>query len=203
MDNNALSSKGALMIATMLSTMMLAASLMASMVSTTAFAQEDASQEDSREVQIDEGGVGVDPIIQNNVQVDVKPNVDVAVVTDEEDCDEASNDVNQEILQSSDQQANRDVEVGEGGLYVSPIIQNSVQVGLNYNIDRDVILVEGCQPADHTTLSTSQSSDQNYNRDIEAGGGSNLVLPTDQSAHQIADNRATDEDIISPVPLPQ
>lgn len=191
------------MIATVLSAMMLAASLMASLVPTTAFAQEDASQEDSREVQVGEGGVGVDPIIQNNVQVDVKPNVDVAVVTDEQDCEEASNDVNQEILQPSDQQASRDVEAGEGSLYVSPIIQTSVQAGFNYNIDTDVILVEGCQPADDTTLSTSQSSDQNYNRDIEAGGGSNLVLTTDQNAYQIADNRAIDEDIISPVPLPQ
>lgn len=200
MNNNVLSSKRVLLIATMLSAMMLAASLMASLVPTTAFAQENASEEDSGDVEIGEGDVEVDPIIQTNVQADVNANVDAAVVTDEEDCEEASNDVTQEISQPSDQQASRDVEAGEGSLYVNPIVQTSEQVGYNINLDYDVILVEGCQPVDDVTQETSQSSDQQANRDIDAGEGSNLVLPTSQSAGQIAGNLQINEDIFADVP---
>jgi hypothetical protein len=202
--NKILSNKSVLLIATMLSTMMLATSSMASLVPTTAFAQEDVNeQEDRGEVQVGDGGVGVDPIIQTNVQADVKANVDTAVVTDEENCDEASNDVNQEISQPSEQQASRDVEAGDDSLYVGPIIQTSEQVGLNYNVDTDVILVEGCQPADDVNLETSQSSDQNYNRNIDAGEGSTLNLPTDQRADQIAESRAINTDVFVEAPLPQ
>jgi hypothetical protein len=200
MNNNVLSSKRALMIAAMLSAMMLAASLMASLVPTTAFAQEDASQEDRGEVQVPEGGVGVDPILQNNIQTDVKTNVDTAMVMDEEDCEAASNDVNQEISQPSDQQVSRDVEAGEDSFYVSPTIQSSVQAAFNYNADIDVVLGEGCEPVDETTLATSQSANQETNRDIEAGEGSNLILPTYQREQQIADSRNINRDIIVPVP---
>jgi len=198
MNKKIVSNKSVLLIATMLSTMMLATSSMASLVPTTAFAQEDRG-----EVQVGDGGVGVDPIIQTNVQADVKANVDTAVVTDEENCDEASNDVNQEISQPSEQQASRDVEAGDDSLYVGPIIQTSEQVGLNYNVDTDVILVEGCQPADDVNLETSQSSDQNYNRNIDAGEGSTLILPTDQRADQIAESRAINTDVFVEAPLPQ
>ena len=204
MNKKIVSNKSVLLIATMLSTMMLATSSMASLVPTTAFAQEDVNeQEDRGEVQVGDGGVGVDPIIQTNVQADVKVNVDTAVVTDEENCDEASNDVNQEISQPSEQQASRDVEAGDDSLYVGPIIQTSEQVGLNYNVDTDVILVEGCQPADDVNLETSQSSDQNYNRNIDAGEGSTLNLPTDQRADQIAESRAINTDVFVEAPLPQ
>jgi hypothetical protein len=204
MNKKIVSNKSVLLIATMLSTMMLATSSMASLVPTTAFAQEDVNeQEDRGEVQVGDGGVGVDPIIQTNVQADVKANVDTAVVTDEENCDEASNDVNQEISQPSEQQASRDVEAGDDSLYVGPIIQTSEQVGLNYNVDTDVILVEGCQPADDVNLETSQSSDQNYNRNIDAGEGSTLNLPTDQRADQIAESRAINTDVFVEAPLPQ
>jgi hypothetical protein len=204
MNKKIVSNKSVLLIATMLSTMMLATSSMASLVPTTAFAQADVNeQEDRGEVQVGDGGVGVDPIIQTNVQADVKANVDTAVVTDEENCDEASNDVNQEISQPSEQQASRDVEAGDDSLYVGPIIQTSEQVGLNYNVDTDVILVEGCQPADDVNLETSQSSDQNYNRNIDAGEGSTLNLPTDQRADQIAESRAINTDVFVEAPLPQ
>jgi hypothetical protein len=204
MNKKILSNKSVLLIATMLSTMMLATSSMASLVPTTAFAQEDASSDEDRgEVAVGEGDVEVDPIIQTNVGVDVNTNVDTAVVTDEEDCDEASNDVNQEISQPSEQQASRDVEAGDDSLYVGPIIQTSEQVGLNYNVDTDVILVEGCQPADDVNLETSQSSDQYYNRNIDAGEGSTLILPTDQRADQIAESRAINTDVFVEAPLPQ
>jgi hypothetical protein len=204
MNKKIVSNKSVLLIATMLSTMMLATSSMASLVPTIAFAQEDVNeQEDRGEVQIGDGGVGVDPIIQTNVQADVKANVDTAVVTDEENCDEASNDVNQEISQPSEQQASRDVEAGDDSLYVGPIIQTSEQVGLNYNVDTDVILVEGCQPADDVNLETSQSSDQYYNRNIDAGEGSTLILPTDQREDQIAESRAINTDVFVEAPLPQ
>jgi hypothetical protein len=203
MNKKILSNKSVLLIATMLSTMMLATSSMASLVPTTAFAQEDASDEDRGEVEVGEGDVAVDPIIQTNVGVDVNTNVDTAVVTDEEDCEEASNDVTQEISQPSDQQASRDVQQGEGSLYVNPVIQTNAQVGFNTNVDYDVILVDGCQPEDNVSQETLQDSNQQANRDIEAGEGSDQLLPTYQRSDQIGENRQINEDILIEAPLPQ
>jgi len=180
--------------------MMLATSSMASLVPTTAFAQEDASQEDSSDVAVAEGGVEVDPILQTNVQADVNTNVDTAVVTDPEDCDEASNDETQQISQSSDQLADRDVQTGENSLYVNPIVQTSVQVAFNYNVDSDVVLVEGCQPVDNVNTETSQSSSQQANRDIERGAGSDLELPTYQRQVTIGQNHQINEDVYAPLP---
>lgn len=202
MNNNVLSSNRVLLIATMLSAMMLAASLMASLVptTTTAFAQQDVNEEeDSGDVEVGEGDVGVDPILQTNVQTDVNTNVDTAVVTDEEECEEATNDETQQISQSSDQLANRDVETGEGSLYVNPIVQTSVQGAFNYNVDTDVVLVEGCQPIDNVNTETSQSSNQQANRDIEAGEGSDLELPTYQRQVTIGQNEQINEDVIAPL----
>src|SRR5215203_835934 len=196
MNKKILSNKSVLLIATMLSTMMLATSSMASLVPTTAFAQEDASSDEDRgEVAVGEGDVEVDPIIQTNVGT--------AVVTDEEDCEEASNDVTQEISQPSDQQASRDVEQGEGSLYVNPVVQTNAQVGFNTNVDYDVILVDGCQPEDNVSQDTLQDSNQQANRDIEAGAGSDQLLPTFQRSDQIAQNRQINEDILVEAPLPQ
>jgi hypothetical protein len=200
MNKKILSNKSVLLIATMLSTMMLATSSMASLVPTTAFAQDDARQEDSRDVEVAEGDVEVDPILQTEVQADVNTNVDTAVVTDEEDCDEATNDETQQISQSSDQLANRDVETGEDSLYVNPIVQTSVQAAFNYNVDTDVVLVEGCQPVDNVTTETSQSSNQQANRDIEAGEGSDLELPTYQRQVTIGQNHQINEDVYAPLP---
>jgi hypothetical protein len=200
MNKKIISNKSVLLIATMLSTMMLATSSMASLVPTTAFAQNDsASEEDRGAVEVGAGEVGVDPIIQTNVQADVNANVDTAVVTDEEECEEATNDETQQISQSSDQQASRDVETGEDSLYVNPVVQTSVQAGFNYNVDTDVVLVEGCQPIDTTNSETLQSSNQQANRDIEAGEGSDLELPTYQRQVTIGQNHQINEDIYVPL----
>jgi hypothetical protein len=200
MNKKIISNKSVLLIATMLSTMMLATSSMASLVPTTAFAQNDsASEEDRGAVEVGAGEVGVDPIIQTNVQADVNANVDTAVVTDEEECEEATNDETQQISQSSDQQASRDVETGENSLYVNPVVQTSVQGGFNYNVDTDVVLVEGCQPIDTTNSETLQSSNQQANRDIEAGEGSDLELPTYQRQVTIGQNHQINEDIYVPL----
>jgi hypothetical protein len=200
MNKKIISNKSVLLIATMLSTMMLATSSMASLVPTTAFAQNDsASEEDRGAVEVGAGEVGVDPIIQTNVQADVNANVDTAVVTDEEECEEATNDETQQISQSSDQQASRDVETGENSLYVNPVVQTSVQAGFNYNVDTDVVLVEGCQPIDTTNSETLQSSNQQANRDIEAGEGSDLELPTYQRQVTIGQNHQINEDIYVPL----
>jgi hypothetical protein len=201
MNKKIISNKSVLLIATMLSTMMLATSSMASLVPTTAFAQNDsASEEDRGAVEVGAGEVGVDPIIQTNVQADVNANVDTAVVTDEEECEEATNDETQQISQSSDQQASRDVETGENSLYVNPVVQTSVQGGFNYNVDTDVVLVEGCQPIDTTNSETLQSSNQQANRDIEAGEGSDLELPTYQRQVTIGQNHQINEDVYAPLP---
>ncbi len=200
MNKKILSNKSVLLIATMLSTMMLATSSMASLVPTTAFAQEDSNQEDRGEVAVAEGGVEVDPIIQTDVQADVNTNVDTAVVTEPEECDEASNDETQQISQSSDQLADRDVETGENSLYVNPVVQTSVQGAFNYNVDSDVILVEGCHPVDNVNTESSQSSNQQANRDIEAGEGSGLILPTYQRQVTIGEDHQINEDVYAPLP---
>ena len=200
MNKKILSNKSILLIATMLSTMMLATSSMAPLLPTTAFAQEDASQEDSGDVAVADGGVEVDPILQTNVQADVNTNVDTAVVMDPEDCDEASNDETQQISQSSDQLADRDVQTGENSLYVNPVVQTSVQGAFNYNVDSDVVLVEGCQPVDNVNTETSQSSSQQANRDIERGAGSDLELPTYQRQVTIGQNHQINEDVYAPLP---
>jgi len=169
---------------------------------TTAFAQEDVNEEqDSGAVQVGEGDVVVDPIIHTGVQADVNTNVDTAVVMDEGDCEEANNDLASETSQSSNQQANRDIEAGEGSMYVNPIVQTGVQAGVNTNVDSDTILVEGCQPADSVSSTSEQSSNQQANRDIEGGGGT--VLPTYQTEHQITRNTAINADRVIDAPLPE
>src|SRR5215203_703023 len=132
--NKILSNKSVLLIATMLSTMMLATSSMASLVPVTAFAQEDIPDIEALVTQVspdstnDEdtsnnagsGDVVVDPVVETAAEADTNVNADTHVITDEADCDEANDEVNQANEQSVDQGDRADGEVGDNGLFVSP-----------------------------------------------------------------------------------
>ncbi len=245
MNNNVLSSKRILLIATMLSAMMLVASSMQSLVLTTAFAQEDMSdvnaeqaaatdeegeeaaatdedvsdvnalltqlnedtqlnvdfetQEDINNDEGDDNSVTVDPIVQTSVQPDLNVNADTHVITDEDDCEDASDDVDQANVQGADQVARSDGEVGEGSVHVTPILQDSRQVALNVNVDTDAILVEGCNPSDEANQANVQGADQEATRDLELGQDSTIIIPTDQNAGVFGLNIALDHDVIEPV----
>src|SRR5215212_8672195 len=199
MNNNTVSRKLVLMIATMLSTVMLAASSMSSLAPATAFAQQDGSvddllaqissssdsQNESRENEAGANSVTVNPIVQTAVQPAANDNVDQA------------ND------QSADQQGRSDGTVGEGSLYVSPKVQTAQQVGLNVNVDTDVILADGCTPRDNLNQANDQSTSQDAGSNVDAGKGSNIILPTIQNSGTLAQNQNVNNDVIQPVPLLQ
>jgi hypothetical protein len=272
MNNDLISNKRILMIATMLSAMMLAASTMPSLVPTTAFAQQSVasginanvdeilsqqpnpgsaatedepetsdgddagasaatedepetsaatedepetsdgdtsevtpvnsginldsdSEEDTTPVN-EEDSVTVDPVVQSAVQSDLNVNVDTAVVMDEEDCDEASNEVVQANGQESDQQAATEGRVGDNSMYVGPKMQLSEQVALNANVDIDVVLVDGCKPVDDITQVNAQSSDQGTSSDLESSPSGTAIFPANQRADKFAYNIGVEKDFV-------
>jgi hypothetical protein len=217
MNNNTVSRKLVLMIATMLSTVMLAASSMSSLAPATAFAEQDGSVDDllrqissssdsQNESRENEGGansVTVDPIVQTAVQPAVNVNVDTHVITDKANCEEANDNVDQANDQSADQQGRSDGTVGEGSLYVSPKVQTAQQVALNVNVDTDVIIADGCTPRDNLNQANDQSTSQDAGSNVDAGKGSNIILPTIQNSGTLAQNLNVNNDVIQPVPLLQ
>jgi hypothetical protein len=219
--NKLLSNKSVLLIATMLSTMMLATSSMASLVPVTAFAQEDmpdiealstqispdstseedtsASEEDTSDNAGSDNDVVVDPVVETEAEADTNVNADTHVITDEADCDEANDEVNQANEQSVDQGDRADGEVGDNGLFVSPKLQTAAEFGLNLNVDTDVILVEGCNPpSDDLNQANAQSADQSTGSDV-AGEDVTVVDPTRQIANVFAQNIGVDNDVVRPV----
>ena len=113
MNNNKIQSKkSVLSIATILSALMLAGAVMPSLGPTTAFAEEkDPSDSSSvlEELNVDssdeqETESGSAPVVLTNVQPQLNVNVDVDLVFHPEDCQDASDDVNQGNEASSDQQ---------------------------------------------------------------------------------------------------
>jgi hypothetical protein len=225
--NKILSNKSVLLIATMLSTMMLATSSMASLAPITAFAQEDvpdmealltqvspdstneedttASEEDttaSEEDTSDNAGTGdvvVDPVVETAAEADTNVNADTHVITDEEDCDEANDEVNQANDQSADLGDRSEGEVGDNGVFVAPKVQTAAGVGLNLNVDTDVVLVDGCNPSDDLNQANDQSVDETTGNDLEAGEDSTIVDPTRQVSNLFAQNIGVDNDVVRPV----
>jgi len=161
--------------------MLLAASLMTSLVPTRAFAIE------------------VDPVIQSSVQPDMNVNVDTALVMDEEDCEDANNEVGQAIGQESNQQTGSEGRVGENGIYVSPKLQLSEQVALNANVDTDVVLVEGCNPADDVTQGSAQQQDQGLDNDLSSSPSGTVIIPAHQRAGSYAYETGVNRDVVLPV----
>jgi hypothetical protein len=218
--NKILSNKSVLLIATMLSTMMLATSSMASLAPITAFAQEDvpdmealltqvspdsSSEEDTtanEEDTSDNAGTGdvvVDPVVETAAEADTNVNADTHVITDEEDCDEANDEVNQANDQSADLGDRSEGEVGDNGVFVAPKVQTAAGVGLNLNVDTDVVLVDGCNPSDDLNQANDQSVDETTGNDLEAGEDSTIVDPTRQVSNLFAQNIGVDNDVVRPV----
>jgi len=133
MNKNKLLSKYVFQIGTILSVMVLAASAMSSSFPANAFAQEGGSD-------TSENQDLVDVAVQPDTQVDV----DVDVIFDEEDCEDASDNVDQQNAQSADQDA-----------YVS----TAVQTGLNVAITPDFDFAN-CNPVDQTNQGHDQSTSQ-------------------------------------------
>lgn len=160
---------------------------------------DSASEEDSSSVEEDDF-VTVDPIVQNNVQTDVNAGADVALVMDEEDCDEANTEVVQANGQDSDQQAGSEGRVGDNSFYVSPKYQLSQQIAVNAHVDLDVVLVEGCTPVDDITQVNAQRSDQGVDSDLSSSGsGTTALIPATQRADKFAYNIGVNDDYILPV----
>jgi len=175
----------------------------------TSASEEDtsASEEDTSASEEDTGDNGgtdydviADPIVQTDVEADANVNADTHVITDEEDCDEANDEVNQANVQSADQRGRSDGEVGDNGVYVSPKVQTVEQVGLNINVDTDVIMVDGCNPpSDPFDQSNTQSSVQGTGSDVMKGEDSTVVIPAYQTSGAVARNIGINNDEVQPV----
>ncbi|HZB80530.1 MAG TPA: hypothetical protein VE264_04560, partial [Nitrososphaera sp.] len=125
---------------------------------------------------------------------------DVALVMDEEDCDEANTEVVQANGQDSDQQAGSEGRVGDNSFYVSPKYQLSQQIAVNAHVDLDVVLVEGCTPVDDITQVNAQRSDQGVDSDLSSSGsGTTALIPATQRADKFAYNIGVNDDYILPV----
>lgn len=144
-NDNIVSKKSVLQIATILSAVILTMGALMPSV----FAQEGS-------------GPNVAPIVQNNVDPKLDLVVDPDVIFTEEDCQEASDDIDQQDTQDSEQ-----VAEGEGGIF-SPKIQTSVQTGLNMAITPDFDFAN-CNPTDDITQEREQTSNQQ---------GTGLRIPT-------------------------
>jgi hypothetical protein len=160
---------------------------------------DSTSEEDTSDGAV--GDLIVDPITSTAVDVDANVNADTHVITDEEECEEANDEVNQPIAQSADQQEGRsDGAVGDNGVFVSPKTQLATQVALNLNVDTDVILVDGCNtPSDELTQAATQSSDQRTSSDVEGGSGSTIIIPSTQRVDVISRNIGIDNNVMQPV----
>lgn len=159
---------------------------------------DSASEEDSSSVEEDDF-VTVDPIVQTNVQSDVNTGVDVALVMDEEDCDEANTEVVQANGQDSDQQAGSEGRVGDNSFYVSPKYQLSEQIAVNGHVDLDIVMVEGCNPVDDITQANAQRSDQGVSSDLSSSPSGTAIIPANQRADKLAYNIGVNDDYILPV----
>src|SRR5215204_2138470 len=145
------------------------------------------------------GDVVVDPVVETAAEADTNVNADTHVITDEEDCDEANDEVNQANDQSADLGDRSEGEVGDNGLFVAPKVQTAAGVGLNLNVDTDVVLVEGCNPSDDLNQANDQSVDETTGNDLEAGEDSTIVDPTRQVSNLFAQNIGVDNDVVRPV----
>ena len=193
------------MLATMLPAIMLAASLTMALVPATAFAQEEnADSNTQRDIHENEGGdnsVVVDPIVQHSADVDLNVGVNTHVITDPEDCDEASDEESQQNNQGSTQEARSDGNVGDNSVYVSPQVQTRTQVAANLYVDTDVV-PEGCDPSDTLNQENNQPSSQVAGGDVQAGEDSTTVVPVYQRTDTVAQNHNVNTDATIPS-LPQ
>jgi hypothetical protein len=140
MNMNKPLSKYVFQIGTILSVLVLAASAMSSSFPANAFAQEEANTDTTSEEDASSSQDLVDVAVQPDTQVEV----DVDVIFDEEDCAEASDNVDQQNTQSVDQDA-----------YVSTAVQTGVNVAVTPDFD-----FANCNPTDQISQGHSQSANQ-------------------------------------------
>src|SRR5215210_1361839 len=206
MNKHTVSSKFVLMMATMLPAIMLATSLTLSLVPTTAFAQvENSDSNTQRDIRENEGGdnsVVVDPIVQPDVGVAMNIAVNTHVITDPEKCDEASDEVSQGNNQDSTEEARSNGNVGDNSVYVSPQVQTTTLVGLNLNVDTDVV-PEGCTPSDTVNQGNDQTASQDAGGEVQAGKNSIIEVPIYQRADTVERNDNVNTDATIPLSLPQ
>jgi hypothetical protein len=205
MSKHTVSNRFVLMLATMLPAIMLAASLTMALVPATAFAQEEnADSSTQRDIHENEGGdwsMIVDPIVQHSEDIDLNVGVNTHVITDPEDCDEASDEESQQNNQGSTQEALSDGNVGDNSVYVSPQVQTRTQVAANLYVDTDVV-PEGCNPSDTVNQENNQPSSQVAGGDVQAGEDSTTVVPVYQRTDTVARNDVINTDATIPS-LPQ
>ena len=151
MKRGILSDKFAITLAAAaLPSIMVLASLSLSLAPISAFAEKDKphdtqintdsnKQKSTNQEEADDGGMIGDPTIQNSVQRGINVDVTPHIVTDKKSCEDANDDVTQQNLQTSDQEANTNVKSGHGSTVVSPIYQRSNHIEKNIAINRDVI----------------------------------------------------------------
>jgi rRNA maturation endonuclease Nob1 len=117
-----------------------------------------------------------------------------------------------EVTQVNEQTANQEVhknnDVGDGGLILSPTIQKATSTALNYNADKDVVIVLGCNyesvdrsDDDKVTQVNEQTVNQEVLSDSEVGDGGLILSPTIQKATSTALNYNADNDHVL-IPLP-
>ena len=159
-DKTIFSKKFALMIAIVLPALMLVASPMTPFATVEVFAQEESAPDAANvldqlyvnsETQRETDSNG--PAMMTSVNSALNLVVDVDVVNDEEDCEDANDQTNQEISQSTDQYGKASDPY--------PVIGTSVQTGANIDVTPDFVLTDACGPiADEATKTISQSSNQ-------------------------------------------
>ena len=137
--NNNLSKRSVVFqVAIVLSAMMLTTLAIPSLVQTKAFAQSP---------------------IQTEINNDVNVDTDLDIITNEQDCIEASDQTNQNAGQSIDLQSSSDNEN-------IPQVLTGVNTAVNVAVTPDVDLTGQCSPADQTNQEIEQS--QNLQPDSEA-----------------------------------
>jgi hypothetical protein len=146
--------------------------------------------------------VVVDPIVQPHADVKLNIGVQTHIITDKERCDEANDEVSQGNNQASTEEARSDGNVGDNSVYVSPQVQQSLQIGANLNVDTDVV-PEGCNPSDTVDQGNNQASSQDAGGDVQAGEGSKILMPVNQIADTIERNDNLNTDATIPMGLPQ
>jgi hypothetical protein len=196
MNNNILSKRSVLLMATMLSAMMLAASSMPSLVLTRAFAQGDVFEDDE-----------VGQSNPNSAKQEDIPDVDALLTqlaggsTSEEgrsDGEVEDNRLTQLAGGSTSEEGRSDGEVEDNRITVDPIAQTKVETGVNVNVDTHVIMdEENCEDAnDEVNQANVQSADQEGRSDGEVGDNSFYVSPKFQTSEQVAYNVNVDTDVI-------
>ena len=190
MNNSSQSRNLVLLVATMLPAVVLAASPLVSYGPTAAFALETdkKSIETEANVQNQGDGITVAPIVQVPVQVGPNVDVDDDIVVDT--CDDGSVTAvdnkpdTQQNLQTINQGANVNNDVGQFGTAASPVVQVGVEVGINVNVDKDVIVGLDCHGQD-ITVADDDSAQTNYQSIDEEGKVDNKVAPGNAAVNAI------------------